>query len=242
MKSDCGIYCITNLLNNKKYIGQSIQISKRWQQHRRCNGLSHHSAIAQAILKYGVENFKFEVLEYCSPEDLNNREAYYAEHLNTYAPNGYNINVAGEAFHNAANDVEISCYDLQTGKLIQTFSSLHEAERAGYQRMTIANCAKHLPGYTMSHNLAWEFGHEPVVTIRKPKAGSRGGKTVYQYDLQSGNYIQEFKSLADAERYLQKPGGNKNISAVCLGKRNCAYGYYWSYIQVNNYFTLKESK
>ena len=88
---NCGyIYCLS-FSNGKKYIGQTIRAWKqRWKRHK-----SSHScckALHSAIEKYGYENIEFEILEYCkTKEDLNDREAFYIEKLNTMAPNGYNL-------------------------------------------------------------------------------------------------------------------------------------------------------
>ena len=57
-----GIYKITNLINDKKYVGQSIHIDRRWKEHIYQN---RNSAIHQAIEKYGIENFIFEIIEEC---------------------------------------------------------------------------------------------------------------------------------------------------------------------------------
>ena len=54
------LYQITNLINGKIYIGQTNNITKRWSNHKSCN--SPNTVIAKAIQKYGVENFKFEIL------------------------------------------------------------------------------------------------------------------------------------------------------------------------------------
>ena len=59
-----GIYKITNLVNNKVYIGASKNIEKRWGAHR--NG---HSDLAKEFQTFGLDNFKFEVLLEC-PEDM----------------------------------------------------------------------------------------------------------------------------------------------------------------------------
>ena len=59
-----GIYKITNLVNNKVYIGASKNVEKRWSEHR--NG---HTAIAEDLQIFGLENFKFEVLLEC-PETM----------------------------------------------------------------------------------------------------------------------------------------------------------------------------
>ena len=94
---NCGIYCITNLKNGKRYVGQSINIKTRWSAHR-CQYLRNLKyIIGRAIAKHGLENFSFEVLEYCSEEMLDDRERYYiAEYKTMYNQNGYNLEHGGK--------------------------------------------------------------------------------------------------------------------------------------------------
>lgn len=225
----CGIYIIQNKTNGKVYIGQAVNIANRFQDHKAGYGINHNSAIDLAIQKYGEENFSFNVLIECPKEQLNELEAYYADLYNSYAPNGYNINKCGETFHNPKNDKEISCYDLKTGLLIKTYPSTHEADRAGYCRQSITGVANKQYNNKTAYDMLWAWGHEPKIEVIKPNAGRNGGKTVYQYDLNTGEYLTCFNSLAEAECYLNIKGANKNISSVCLGKRKYAYGYKWSY-------------
>ena len=81
------IYKITNTINSKSYIGFSDNVSKRWDQHR--NGYGS-KVVHNAIQKYGVDNFTFEVIA----EDTVDKEDMYIQEHNTMAPNGYNL-VAG---------------------------------------------------------------------------------------------------------------------------------------------------
>lgn len=88
------IYKITNLLNGKCYIGQTIQkLSKRLGRHKN----DKRPGISQAIKKYGWKNFSVEVLEECeNREKLNEREIFWIAKLNTKAPNGYNLTIGGK--------------------------------------------------------------------------------------------------------------------------------------------------
>lgn len=83
-----GIYKIENLINHKVYVGQSIHIERRWNEH--CFP-SAKSIISDAIKKYGKENFSFQILEECSIEELDEKEIYYINKFNCITPNGYNI-------------------------------------------------------------------------------------------------------------------------------------------------------
>lgn len=89
----CGIYKITNLINNKCYIGQSIDINKRWHKHLYAD--SSNSVIHTAIKKYGKNNFLFEVIEECPVEALNDREIYWIQYYNSYKE-GYNCTLGGD--------------------------------------------------------------------------------------------------------------------------------------------------
>lgn len=91
-----GIYCITNLVNGKKYIGQSVNIKRRWYQERKGKVNKY---LLGAFEKYGLENFSFEVLEECSREELNLKEKeYIALFETTDREKGYNLTTGGEHF------------------------------------------------------------------------------------------------------------------------------------------------
>lgn len=88
-----GIYLIENLVNNKKYVGQSKNIYARWSGHR-CDSKEKNLPLYFAMRKYGLENFKFSILEECDISDLPKKEDYWITYYNSYVPNGYNVNRA----------------------------------------------------------------------------------------------------------------------------------------------------
>ena len=83
----CGIYCIENLINGKKYIGQGIDVEYRMNKyHKGCYALNN------AIKLYGKENFIKYVIKYCEKEELNSLEKYYILKFHSHiSDNGYNI-------------------------------------------------------------------------------------------------------------------------------------------------------
>lgn len=79
-----GIYKITNIENQKCYVGQAVNIAERFRQHiKRGVGAEAptKNKLYPAMMKYGVENFTFEIIEKCPREDLNNREDYWQSYF-----------------------------------------------------------------------------------------------------------------------------------------------------------------
>jgi len=93
-----GIYCIKNKVNDKKYIGKSINILRRGKSHLnelRLNK-SECSYLQNAWNKYGEDNFEFYIVEFCDKEILSQREMYYIQEYNTKKPFGYNLTDGGD--------------------------------------------------------------------------------------------------------------------------------------------------
>ena len=90
----CGIYKITNQKTGECYIGQARDCKKRWYEHGRCGvgvDTPQGNQLYKAMMEDGLENFSFELIEECSPEELNQKEKYF---ISFYSSDtlGYNIN------------------------------------------------------------------------------------------------------------------------------------------------------
>ena len=88
------IYKITNTISKKCYIGETVKPDpeKRWIQHKNTikRGIGC-PALQDAVKKYGIDNFRFDVLLICFDEDRFKYEIEYIKKYNTVVPNGYNI-------------------------------------------------------------------------------------------------------------------------------------------------------
>ena len=93
-----GIYKYTNKINGKVYIGLSNNIQRRKHEHQSLANRGDKMYIHQAIKKYGIENFDFEVIEVFEKEDrvlMGEREQYWIEYYNSYK-SGYNETPGGD--------------------------------------------------------------------------------------------------------------------------------------------------
>lgn len=93
------IYVITNIINDKQYVGQAVNKDKRWRDHKiMLNAGKHQNKHLQnAYNKHGKENFIYTILEIIVAGldlliRLTEREQYWMNALNCVTPNGYNLN------------------------------------------------------------------------------------------------------------------------------------------------------
>lgn len=207
------IYKITNLINQKAYIGKTTNtIKERWGEHisESKSERAKNRPIYRAINKYGVENFSIELIEEVDIKELSDKEIYWIGYYDTYN-NGYNATLGGD------------------GRILYDYDSIKELIQKGYSTRQIIEvigcCADivHLVAKKNNLSIKKEFSD-----CMNPK------KQVEQYDKQ-GNYIQSFESYAAAAQWLEDNGyvfGNLNgvrshIGDVCKGKRKTAYKFVW---------------
>lgn len=146
-----GIYCIENIINGKKYIGSSLYIEERITTHKRelKNNSHSNSYLQNAYNKYGVENFKFYILEKfdkIEEYDLRKKEEEYFKTLKSmYYEDGYNINEKTNIVY--INEIPVYKFD-KNGNYICKYESIKIA--AISNNMSIGNiqaCCEGLTNY-----------------------------------------------------------------------------------------------
>ena len=236
-----GIYKITNNLNGKCYIGQSINIETRWKQHiSESKNLRRHYKIHIALNEFGIENFTFEVLEEC-PLDiniLNEKERYWIKYYNSFEE-GYNSTKGGQGEDSWIYDPSLirQLWDegYSFGEIVEIVGcskGIVQQRLQGYKDYNLytshsRGALKAIKNGKMSHLHI----NEPYNFSESQKQFFSENIPVHQYSI-DGDYIASYNSLSEAARAIGKvqPGNETNISR-CLKDTNnqkLAYGYQWS--------------
>ena len=220
------IYKITNDINGKVYIGMTTSENPiiRWKEH-----LSNYRTawkrtkrpLYDAMNKYGLEHFHFEVIE--ETDKPIEREQYWIEKFHTYIGyndcQGYNATLGGESHNTAFSSKE------EIDKLESLFNSGNSctkiAEIMDYNIATVVRKLKSL-GYTIK--------------------SYRDGDKICQLDKNTKELINIFDSTRIAGQFLGDKRKNSHIHDALNKKRKTAYGYIWiyydEYIKENNESTL----
>lgn len=130
---------ITNKINNKKYIGQSIDIKRRKHYHftTHCNMVISHS-----IFKYGKENFDFEILKECDETQLDELEIKYITEYETHVSlrKGYNVDLGGKGVGKMSEETKQKLRELNLGEKNAFYGKKHTEE--SLQKQSIIKLGK----------------------------------------------------------------------------------------------------
>ena len=257
MNRKCSIYCFTNLINNKKYIGSTIQEPNvRYNQHLYCarteSSGRYHYPLYEAIRKYGLENFSFEIIfqKECSEEEIRLIEKDYILFYNTVSPNGYNQTDDTEHPINAIESYQkmsetkrekakqVALVD-EDNNIIKVFRSIVDcAEELNENEKKIASCCRGERKTTGGKKFYWldENGDLLIPEYKRDQYKGEAGTTqiqitnrkVAKIDKDTNEIIATYDSLALAAR--ENGCDSSCISKVCNGKRNTTGGFKWKYI------------
>ena len=212
------IYCITNLINEKKYVGKTTySVTKRFQEHSRDSKKERceRRPLYDAMNKYGIENFVVKELIECPNDELDSYEKMYIEKLQTYGHNGYNATKGGDGSILFDYDKIIETYALG-GTMTECAAKMHCSVDTVKKVLTINN-----------------------IPIRHNRRGCCSDpKKVEQYSLE-GVFIKEWESITLAAHWLVDNGyaktynsGVKQKIRLCMrGKNKTAYKFIWKFPQ-----------
>ena len=217
------IYKVTNTINGKVYIGQTIRtIPVRWEEHVKYSfssvqGKSYNSILHRAIRKYGADAFTVEEVEQCDDEFLSERETYWIRHYDS-TNRGYNVFLGAKGYHKC-RDEDILC-EWNKGKPIK--------EIAKVIPLHPETISKKLQKYGITHQDIKERSQKLRVYPRGIENPNSCKNPIYQYDL-DGNFLKEFPTKYEAEHSI---GTKINTSPQVYG--NTFGGYQWRTYKTDN--------
>ena len=195
-----GIYSITNIIDNKIYIGYAVHFNQRWYGHKGKlkRGKHGNTHLQRAWNKYGEQMFKFERVELCTEDQLCKREHYWCCLLNTHNSDiGYNDKPTG--INKSVHQSEKAKEKIKKARASQVITEDHKN-----------NISNGLKGHKRTKEEYWK------AYATKIKNGAI--KAVIQMDM-NGNFIKEWESNAIAADTLGISRGT--ISSICNNKPHC---------------------
>jgi len=226
----CGVYTIANLITNKIYVGStSVSFYERWRAHLKdLKRNKHHSKKLQnSVNKYGLINFKFEILEITNPEFSSSTEKYWFDLLNPIKF-GYNVSYSTTG----------GCLGYKLKKEHKLI--LSKINKGNKRRKGVLHSDETKKQIKESVKKFYEKNTERVNEIKLQRKKMRiklnktilkelNKKPIIQIDLYTNEIIRQFPSAKDAATYLNKPA--TSITRVCKGKSKYAYGFKWEYLK-----------
>jgi len=195
-KNKIGVYMWINLVNNKRYVGSSINLGQRlsiyFSKKAMLNKLTTRTSIIySALLKHGYVNFKLEILEYCDIENLILREQHYIDILKPE----YNILKAANSRigykHTRESRVLIGLK--QRGENHHFYGKIHSYET----RVRISESLKSLTRVKKSGNQAKFISSETRLKLSLNTHGIR----VKVYGV-SNNLVNEFLTITSTAKHF----------------------------------------
>lgn len=250
------VYKITNLKNQKCYIGSSIRVQKRWKQHintsKNPNSTQYNYPLYQAFRQDGIENFAFEVLrdDFNTQEEMQQYE-YDMIILFNSVINGYNqtyqtsqIKIQNENFQKSLQKRSQKCAKINIeGHIIETYSSYHEAARKNAPNTDGDNYATLIRNVCKGINNGFQEEiyrdlDENNNIIFYPIKNYNGKKKIIGINLNNPDDILYFNSISEAAQKL--PAERKSLSACVNGKNKYSNvkGYVWR--EIDNYGNIIE--
>lgn len=243
-----GIYKISNILDDRKYIGSAKNIHNRWRVHKCELRKNEHSnrKLQNWVNKYSINYLIFEVIEVCTEEMLLIREQWYLDNVIDWK-NDWNIcKVAGSSLGTKHSEeskakmsqahkgkkcsqgtldacsIPVAQYDLY-GIFIRKWSSAKEASRnLDIHDNTINTCRK--GRCASAGGFMWKY-YTTDDNIEPYNINNKKAVTLIDSD---NNIIKKFDSVKEAAKQLNVSEGN--IWSVCKGKRKHTKGYRFKYL------------
>ena len=201
------IYIITNTINNKVYIGQSVNYWQRAKIHRRkLESNTHENTYLQHSYNKNNKCFSIKILDRCKKEELNDREIHWiAEYKSFESDFGYNLTKGGSGKKPANNikrsfkfdkRIPILCYTIKDEKFYKEYNSIKSAaEDLCLYRRTGGHVVSGEVAQTMGFCFKRKMDDIIPDKICFPPGLKMQSRLVLKLDINTGEVIERFTSL-----------------------------------------------
>lgn len=213
------IYMIRNKANGMVYIGQSINVRRRWNEEL-CGKTNAH--LVRAFNKYGKDGFEFSILEECENAKMDEREELYIKYYDSANKRkGYNKTLGGNGYNCRmwSEETKKKFSEKMSGKNNPFYGKKHKPEMI--QMLKDRRGEKH-PAFGKKHSM------ESRLVRSAQKMGGRNpmAKKIYQY-TKEGEFVAEYDAGAEASRITGV--GKSGIKNCACGLTKSSGGYIWTY-------------
>ena len=212
----------------KKYIGCTIvNPITRWSRHKSSAKTGSDTHLHRAIRKYGIENFRLEVIEEClSIDKMKEAEIEWIAEFDTFHGDGYNMTAGGEGSFGRSG--ELHPFYGKFGKDAPFYGHRHTEE----SKRKISKAGKGIMKKPLSdeHKEKLRVFHTGKKLSKKHKQSISDGSAtkvkVMQIDKLTNIVIATFNSIKEAADFHNID--NRHISRACKYTTRTAGGYYWN--------------
>ena len=225
------IYVLQNTINNKIYIGQTINLTKRFQGHKDRSKLVRRgkrkpTPLYSSIIHHGIEKFiMIEIEQYYTQKDVDEAEEFYIEYLQSRDKNiGYNLAVGGSVNRGYKHSKE---YNENMSKVKKEYFLTNSSYNKGISMTEEAK--NHLKSFTGEKTSNAKFTNEQVIEIRNcyleatytfkeiAKQFNITSRTAYDI-VHNKAYYNEFYFIPDETKQKIKLNANKKSGEAAQRK------------------------
>jgi len=150
--------------NGKVYVGQTKNFKSRMKQYERIKGCSVY--VSKAVSKYGWENVKVKIEQFCSSETVDEWERFFITAFNSISPNGYNLESGGNKIKILSEETIEKLRKIRTGRH-HTKETREKISRSLKGRYIPENTRKKLSEANKGKNSYWYGKHHTEETKKK---------------------------------------------------------------------------
>ena len=233
------IYGIRNLINNKIYVGKSINIKIRKKAHE--NSFIRKQAVnihlQRAVDKYGIENFEFLILEEATLDNIDEKEKYWINYLKSYDEEfGYNKTMGGDGgnltletklkISKTSPNRKIVYQFSYKGDLIKKWNGVRDIERElKFLSSTISKACSVNTNNNSAYGFYWSYSEH---LDNLSGIGQENNKLQIQQFSLDGELLKIWSSISMAAK--ETNSSKSSIIRCCKNKQKTCNNFIWKYL------------